>query len=186
MGPGIGLLLGNLSFVACLPQLTHCLGTGSCPNHIYIYICVHMYNTAHMHIHNVGPCLLWPPPPGTVKTVLAILNTDLAGGLGDLSIALVLPLLSLVLPALPLGLPLLGLVLPALPVGLPLLSIASTSFWAATTWFSIASTSFWVDTLRLDIKHGTQTMPLKEDRPPLWATPFAGLFGACFWMDLSK
>ena len=33
LGPGIGLFLGNLSFVACLPQLTHCLGTGSCPNH---------------------------------------------------------------------------------------------------------------------------------------------------------
>ena len=33
LGPGIGLLLGNLSFVACLPQLTHCLGAGSCPNH---------------------------------------------------------------------------------------------------------------------------------------------------------
>ena len=32
----IGLLLGNLSFVACLPQLTHCLGTGSCPNHTEI------------------------------------------------------------------------------------------------------------------------------------------------------
>ena len=28
------MLLGNLSFVACLPHLTHCLGTGSCPNHI--------------------------------------------------------------------------------------------------------------------------------------------------------
>ena len=40
-----------------------------------------------------------PPTPGTVKAVLGILNTDLAGGLGDLSIALVLPLLSLVLPA---------------------------------------------------------------------------------------
>ena len=26
--------------MACLPQLTHCLGTGSCPNHIYIYIFV--------------------------------------------------------------------------------------------------------------------------------------------------
>ena len=37
LGPGIGLLLGNLSFVACLPQLTHCLGTGSCPNHIILY-----------------------------------------------------------------------------------------------------------------------------------------------------
>ena len=60
-----------------------------------------------------------PPPPGTVKTVLGILNRDLAGGLGDLSIVLVLPLLSLVLPALPFGLPLLGSVLPALPFGLP-------------------------------------------------------------------
>ena len=40
--------------------------------------------------------------------------------------------------------------------------------------------------LRLDIKHGTQTVPLKEDQAPLWATPFAGLFGACFSMDLSK
>ena len=68
---------------------------------------------------NVGPCLLWAPPPETVNTVLGILNR----GLGDLSIALVLPLLSLVLPALPFGLPLLGLVLPALPVGLPLLSL---------------------------------------------------------------
>ena len=63
------------------------------------------------------------PPPETVRTVLGILNRDLAGGLGDLSIALVLTLLSLVLPALPFGLPLLGLVLPALPVGLPLLSL---------------------------------------------------------------
>ena len=62
-------------------------------------------------------------PQNTVKAVLGILNTDLAGGLGDLSIALVLPLLSLVLPALPFGLPLLGLVLPALPFGLPLLGL---------------------------------------------------------------
>ena len=62
-------------------------------------------------------------PPETVKTVLGILIRDLAGGLGELSIALVLPLLSLVLPALSFGLPLLGLVLPALPVGLPLLSL---------------------------------------------------------------
>ena len=38
MGPGIGLLLGNLSLVACLPQLTHCLGTGSCPNHILFFL----------------------------------------------------------------------------------------------------------------------------------------------------
>ena len=40
--------------------------------------------------------------------------------------------------------------------------------------------------LRLDIKHGTQTVPLKEDQAPLWAICFAGLFGACFWMGLSK
>ena len=32
-GTGDWFVLGNLSFVACLPQLTHCLGTGSCPNH---------------------------------------------------------------------------------------------------------------------------------------------------------
>ena len=32
------MLLGNLSFVACLPQLTHCLGTGSCPNHRILYV----------------------------------------------------------------------------------------------------------------------------------------------------
>ena len=31
-GTGDWFVLGNLSFVACLPQLTHCLGTGSCPN----------------------------------------------------------------------------------------------------------------------------------------------------------
>ena len=36
------------------------------------------------------------------------------------------------------------------------------------------------------MKHGTQTVPLKEGQAPLWATPFAGLFGACFWMDLSQ
>ena len=42
--------------------------------------------------------------------------------LDDLSIASVLPHLTLVLPALPFGLPLLGLVLPARPFGLPLLS----------------------------------------------------------------
>ena len=37
-GTGDWFVLGNLSFVACLPQLTHCLGTGSCPNR-NIYTC---------------------------------------------------------------------------------------------------------------------------------------------------
>ena len=47
----------------------------------------------------VGPCLLWVPPPlKQSKQCSRILNKDLAGSLGDLSIALVLPLLSLVLP----------------------------------------------------------------------------------------
>ena len=36
-GTGDWFVLGNLSFVACLPQLTHCLGTGSCPNHTVKY-----------------------------------------------------------------------------------------------------------------------------------------------------
>ena len=69
---------------------------------------------------NVGSCLLWPPPPPKqLKQCPGVLNKDLAGGLDDLSIALVPQLLSLVLPALLLELPLLSLVLPALPFRLP-------------------------------------------------------------------
>ena len=66
------------------------------------------------------------PPSGTVKTVLGILNTDLAGGCHYLVLPALpfgLPLLGLVLPALPVGLPLLSLVLPALPFELPLLGL---------------------------------------------------------------
>ena len=91
--------------------------------YIYIYI-IYIYISIYSHLEYCWTCLLWgPPAPETVKTVLGILNRDLAAGLGDLSVALVLPLLSLVLPALPFGLPLLGLVLPALPFGLPLLGL---------------------------------------------------------------
>ena len=32
-GTGDWFAFGEPFFVACLPQLTHCLGTGSCPNH---------------------------------------------------------------------------------------------------------------------------------------------------------
>ena len=34
--------------------------------------------------------------------------------------------------------------------------------------------------LRLDIKHGTQTVPLKEDQAPLWATPLQDCLGLVF------
>ena len=89
--------------------------------------------------------------------------------MGDLSIALVLPLYTWLIIA-----------STSCWVATTWFSIASTSFWAATTWFSIASTSFWVATLRLDIKHGTQTVPLKEDQPPLVGKPLCrtvwGLF----------
>ena len=101
--------------------------------------------------------------------LLGILNRALAGGLGDLSIALVLPLLGLVLPALPVGLlPLLSLVLPALPFGLPLLGLV------------LPALPFGLPPEDWTLNMVPKQCPLKRIRPPCGRPPLQDCLGLVF------
>ena len=56
-GTGDWFAFGELFFVACLPQLTHCLGTGSCPNHILRRFAARAKCSRHHGGNLASPCI---------------------------------------------------------------------------------------------------------------------------------